>query len=200
MINDMTAQDPSLPELFVVIEGPSCGDAEFISCWLASAIEADGILRPYLLQNPDFKKQIICIEAAYLVAFTPAALAFVRKWFRAMGAFSIYLRSSQWSDMLAIMTDVGFFTKTGARYQMTVPKTLEIETITKALLRLASTEDDEYYLHHEMHLTTMNPQEAAAWESRLNQMPFAQRVADRNYLLEDHLDQGRSPSMTIIIE
>ncbi len=92
--------------------------------------------------------------------------------------------------MLAIMADVGFFTQTGARYQMTVPKSLEIETITNALLLLASTEDDEYFLHHEMVLTTMTQQEAAAWKSRLNQMPWARRDADRALLLDDCVDSS----------
>ena len=178
-------QVPSLSELFVVVEGPSCGDAEFVSRWLASAAEADGTLQPYLLHNPAFEQRIDRIEAEHSVEFTPAAMAFVQKWFRTLGAFTISLLDSQWSDMLAIMTGVGFFTRTGIRYQMTVPKDLKIEAITSALMRLAHTEDAECYLHHEMLLTTMNLQEAATWKSRLNRMPWAQRDADRALLLDD---------------
>jgi hypothetical protein len=38
------------------------------------------------------------------------------------------------------MAAVGFFTLTGDRYQMTVPKDLRVETTTNALLQLAATD------------------------------------------------------------
>jgi hypothetical protein len=57
---------------------------------------------------------------------------------------------------------------------------LKIET---TLLRLASTEDDEYQLHPEYIVNFLPKREAEAWSHRLECMPWMQRVADRELLL-----------------
>jgi hypothetical protein len=152
---------------------------------LGSALEADEILQSCVLQQPDFRERISRLEVLYCVEFAPAAMAFVRKWFLSLHAFSIHVLDSEWTEMLAIMIYVGFFQQTGARYQMTVPKSINITAITTALLRLASTEDAEYDLHPEDQMTTINRQEAETSKVRLNRISWEQRVADRESLLDD---------------
>jgi len=172
---------------FVLIEGPCCGDARFISEWLSRALKADEILQKMRLTDRDLFERIESLELIYSVAFAPVALACVRKWFRTLGAFTVNIPNSHWSDMLAVIADIGFLTQTGNRYQMTLPETLDRESIGSALLRLASTEDSEGCIHPEMLLLTITQPEAATWKKRLNKMPWAQRVADREILLGTEL-------------
>jgi hypothetical protein len=166
----------------VLIEGPSCGDARFISEWLSRALKADEILQKMRLTDRDLFERIELLECFYMVQFTPVALRCVEKWFRTLGAFTVNT-PNYWSDMLAVIADLGFLTQTGNRYQMTLPETLDNESIGSALLRLASTEDSEGCIHPEMLLLTITRPEAATWKKRLNKMPWAQRVADREILL-----------------
>jgi hypothetical protein len=65
-------------------------------------------------------ERIELLELIYVVAFAAVALACVRKWFRTLAAFTVNIPNSQWSDMLAVIADIGFLTQTGNRYQMTL--------------------------------------------------------------------------------
>jgi len=51
----------------VVVEGPSCGDAEFICRWLNAAMESDRLLQQHFEREPEFRTSIsgwkeYCIE------------------------------------------------------------------------------------------------------------------------------------------
>src|ERR1700757_4880110 len=118
---------------FILVEGPGCGDARFVSEWLSKALKADEILQQMRFTERDLFERIESLELIYRVAFAPVALACVRKWFRTLGAFTVNIPNSQWSDMLAVIADIGFLTQTGNRYQMTLPKTLDSESIGSAL-------------------------------------------------------------------
>jgi hypothetical protein len=168
---------------FILVEGPSCGDARFISEWLSSAIKADKLLQRLRTADQNFHERIQVLELMFGVEFAPAALACTRKWFRTLGAFTFKIPYSHWSDMLAVLAEIGFLTPTGNRYQMTLPETLDSASIRSALLRLASTQDDEGCAHPETLLLTITKTEAAVWKKRLNEMPVFQRVADREILL-----------------
>jgi hypothetical protein len=48
----------------------------------------------------------------------------------------------EWGELFSIMAQIGFFRRTGDRYQMTVPERISGSTIEAALLNLAVTEDD----------------------------------------------------------
>ena len=96
----------------VLIEGPSCGDARFISEWLSRALKADEILQKMRLTDRDLFERIDLLEVVYMVEFAEVALACVRKWFRTSGAFTFNIPHSEWSDMLAVIADLGFLTQT----------------------------------------------------------------------------------------
>jgi len=70
---------------------------------------------------------------------------------------------SEDADMFAMMTEMGFFAMTSQRYQMVIPKRLNMTKVKRALLRYAQTEDSEYILHPEHLVTAMPFLEAKAW-------------------------------------
>ena len=140
---------------FVVVECSLPGDAEFASRWLAAAIEADRILTGHRNANPDFERAIERLSVIYAVEFSSAAMAFVCIWLNNGPAFSLNLFDSEWSEAFAYMAEIGFFTRTDQHYQITHPRALTPETIAHALLQLATTEDEDFYLHPEWLLTTM---------------------------------------------
>jgi hypothetical protein len=47
------------------------------------------------------------------------------------------------------MAELGFFSSTGNRFQLTIPRDISGMKIERALLKLLSTEDDEYQLYPE---------------------------------------------------
>ena len=151
---------PSEQIPFVVVQCPSNGDAEFASRWLAAAAEADRILAHHRKASPDFERAIERLGVVYVVEFSPAAMAFVSLWINNGPAYYLNIFDSEWSEAFAYMAGIGFFTRTDQHYQMTHPHALSSRTIARALLQLAETEDEEFYLHPEWLLTTMTQEEA----------------------------------------
>jgi|SRR5450631_135784 hypothetical protein len=170
---------------WILVEGPGPGDAEFAAQFLQSALKADRLLQKEFSEHPDFRPTIERVEIARFVEFAPAALAFIAMWLKDVSTFKLGVLDSGLAETFVIMADAGFFTQTGHRYQMTIPKTLRIKTIRDSLLRLASTEDAECCLHPEWLLATMAIQMASDWQGRLDGLGWMQRVADRNALLAE---------------
>jgi hypothetical protein len=154
-MSDQSEQTP-----FVVVKCSLPGNAEFASRWLAAAVEADRILTGHRNANPDFERAIERLNVIYALEFSSAAMAFVCIWLNNGPAFSLNLFDSEWSEAFAYMAGTGFFTRTDQHYQMTQPPALTSETIARALLQLAATEDEDFYLHPEWLLTTMTEEDA----------------------------------------
>jgi hypothetical protein len=109
-------------ELFwVLVEGPGPGDAEFLGRWLLAAVEADQALQEQFRDNPTLKQQISTLEVAYIFSFAPAATRFVELLMKNLTAFSLQLWG-EWGEAFTVMAELGFFCRTGGRYQMTIPK------------------------------------------------------------------------------
>ena len=168
---------------WILIEGPSIGDADFTMAWLGAVVEADEVLEAYFQKDPRFRETLRRLEIASLIEFAPRALAFVRMWLEE-GVFAIDRFDSEYAEMFSVMAPVGFFTRTGQRYQMTIPQRVDIVAIRDALVRLAETEDKDGFLHPERLLVTMTRGEAESWKRRLMAMDRQQRLADREALLE----------------
>jgi hypothetical protein len=168
--------------LWVLVEGPGPGDAEFLGRWLLAAVEADQALQERFKKNPTLKKQINTLEVAYIFSFAPAATKFVELLMKNLTAFSLQLWG-EWGEAFTVMAELGFFCRTGDRYQMTIPQAISGSKIEAALIRLAATEDQEYLLHPEHLVTCLSRPEAKAWQLRLERLPWMQRVADRSVLL-----------------
>ncbi len=169
---------------WVLIEGPGSGDADFLGRWLLAAAQADQELQKKFERNPGLKQQISRIEVACNVSFSTAATKFVELLMKNLTCFSLSLWI-EWGEIFAIMTDLGFFRRTGDRYQMTIPKGISGSRVQAALLRLAATEDEEHLLHPEHLVTCLSKPDVQEWQLRLERQPWKQRIADRNVLLED---------------
>jgi hypothetical protein len=167
----------------VVIECPCCDDAEFIRGWLDAALQSDQLLQQHFEQKPDFRKIISRLEVEYCIEFAPAAAWFIRKWLKDKRSFYIDLLDSPWAEMFTVMVGVGFFTRTGNYYQMTLPGLVELESITESLHQFAETEDAWYFLHPERHIATQTRYQAKALYQRIRSKDEATRLADRAKLL-----------------
>jgi len=158
MNDEIAAEAP-----WVSVEGPGPGDAEFLGRWLLAAVEADHALQEQFRKNPGLRQQISRLEVLCLVEFSPAV--------------------DEWGEIFTVMTELGFFRLSGDRYQMTIPQEVSGSRIESALLRLAATEDEGYFLHPEHLVTCLTKLEARKWQLRLERLPWMQRVADRAVLL-----------------
>ena len=167
---------------WILVEGPEPSDANFAVQWLQLALKADRLLQIEVFADPDFRPPIEHNDIASFVAFAPAAMAFIAMWLEDKNSFKMDLPKTGLAEIFVTMTDVGFFTQTGDRYQMTIPKSLKRTAIRASLLRLASTEDAERY-HPELLVATMTNKAASDWQRRLRGLDSMQRIADRNALL-----------------
>ena len=82
-----------------------------------------------------------------------------------------------------MMVEMGFFVRTSERYQMMIPTSLNMKKVRAAMLKLAQTEDEQYYLHPEHLVVTMPYAQTKEWQARLHQMSQDHRCADRDLLL-----------------
>jgi hypothetical protein len=161
---------------------PGAGDAEFLGRWLLSAVEADQVLIEQFKGNPDLRQQISSLETAYIFSFAPTAMKCVELLMKNLTCFTLST-FDEWIEVFAVMAELGFFRLTGNRYQMTLPPTIRGSEVQSALLRLAATEDQEYYLHPEHLVTCLDKAEVQAWQQKLEALPWMQREAKRNLLL-----------------
>jgi hypothetical protein len=174
----------------VLVEGPGPGEAEFLGRWLLAVAAADRTLQEQFKRNTALKGQIRTLEIIYEVRFSSAATRFLELLMKDLTAFTLSIKDN-WIEPFSIMADLGFFRLTGERYQMTVPYEITGSRIEAALLKLAATEE-RYSMHPEHLVHCVTESYAQAWQSRLKKLPWMQRVADRNILLDDaDLDVGR---------
>jgi hypothetical protein len=169
---------------WVLIEGPKPGDAQFLGEWLLAAAEADKILQKQFQLDLGFKRAVARLEVVYAFAFSPTATKFIELLMTDLTAFPLSVIDEPLGESFVVMAELGFFTQTGNRFQMTVPKTINPARIRAALLRLASTEDDDFFLHPERLVNCTERRDALDWQARLNRLPYSQRIADRDILLD----------------
>jgi hypothetical protein len=184
--------------VWVVIEGPSCVDAEFIRRWLGAALASDQVLQHYFKQVPEFQKAVSRLEVGYLIAFAPAAAAFIRKWLKDRRSFSLNLHESTWAEIFTVMVGIGFFTRTGDYYQMTLPDCLELDAIIESLLQFAESEDEFSFLHPERHLATTTKYLAKLIQKKLHKKDEGARLADRERLLTEFKRDDGEMAMHLI--
>jgi hypothetical protein len=170
--------------LWVLIEGPAPGDAEFLGRWLLAAANADGMLQERFKHNPGLKDEIDSLEAVSDISFSLTAAKFVELLMKNLACFTLALWD-EWGQDFPVMAELGFFRLTGDRYQMTIPQEISGAMIETALLKLADTEDEECYLHPEHFVSCLEKTDADRWQRRLERLPQLQRAADRALLLEE---------------
>jgi hypothetical protein len=174
-------EEMAAEQLWVLVEGPGPGEAEFLGRWLLAAVEADRALQEQFKQNPDLKELMSRLELCWLIPFSLLAMDFVELLMTNRICFGLALCDS--GEAFSVMAQIGFFRLTGDRYQMTIPQEVSGSRIEAALLRLAATEDEESFLHPEHLVTCLSEADAKTWKHRLERLPWMQRVADRALLL-----------------
>jgi hypothetical protein len=134
-----------------------------------------------LSEDPDFRWRES--HQRRMTLNLPGALGAFKSIWEIEEIFLLELIESEWSEMFFVMVSLGFFTLTGDRYQMTIPRELKIETVKNAFRRIATTERRS--MLEERFLITVTEQEAVAWKRRLLALGSPQRLADREALLAE---------------
>ena len=168
--------------LAVLVEGPAWGDAEFYGNWLLMSAKANGLLRQARSDDPEFSQLIDTLEMLQCLDFGIMATVFLSQLADTnVQSFVIGLDAEDLVDFV-LMVEMGFFTLTGGRYQMTVPTKLDMELVKQAHLKLAGTEDEEW-IHPERFVIDMSRERAIKFQRLLRDMDQDQRLADRRALL-----------------
>jgi hypothetical protein len=167
----------------VLVEAPEWGDAEFYGQWLLAAAKALELLHQAKNDDPKFRAQIETLECVQCIDFGILATVFLSQLVnKEFYSFSVKTNSDDLWEF-TLMADMGFFTLTGDRYQMTLPTNLDITAIKKAHLRLAETEDEDWIHHPERLVVAMPSSRARMYQRLLRDMSQTQRLADRRALL-----------------
>ncbi len=141
-------------KLCVLIEGPLWGDAAFHGRWLLAAAKANALWQK-AISDPNFKKDVQRLMVAYNPDFGTCATILHKYLGGSLDGLAVCLLDNWKAEEFAMMADMGFFVRTGERYQMTIPTGLTLKKIKGAALKLAKTEDDEENLHPEYLVAAM---------------------------------------------
>ncbi len=170
-------------ESHVLVEGPSWGDAGFFGRWLLTAAKVNELLQQAKRDDPDFHRSVDNLEILRTLDFGIMAIVFVSQFAdKEFYTFVIDIVSSEDLIDFALMVEMGFFVLTGDRYQMTLPPTIDLETVKQAHLKLARTEDDDW-IHPERLVRGMSYTQARKYQHLLGKMDQDQRLAARQALL-----------------
>jgi hypothetical protein len=169
---------------FSVIEGPAWGDAEFYARWLASAAKAQGLWKK-ALKDREFRRQVKQFLYCYIPDFGMGAAALLGQLWKNGVSALVDLSEEQYSTDFAMMVTMGFFKRTGKRYQMTVPDQLNIEAVKSAALQMTHTLNSNYMPQPGVFVTSMRKDEARACRKRLRDMNQDLRIGKRSRLLRN---------------
>ncbi len=171
----------------ILVEGPRWGDAAFYGKWLIGAGKANTLWEK-AYKDPSFRKAVERLTVDYIPHFGILATVLLSYLEGNYYSFVVPVHNEMEGEVFTMMVEMGFFVLTGQRYQMVIPSRLTIGKVKKAALKLAQTEDHEYYLHPEHLVAAMPYAEAKTWQARLRHMDENHRCADRHLLLETPSD------------
>ncbi len=183
----MNLKDSNCP--CVLVEGPRWGDAAFYGEWLMLAARANALWE-IAIKEPRFKEQVFRLVVHHFPDFGICAIELLARLKESFASFIVRPVGDEEECVVEVMMmfAMGFFVRTGQRYQMVIPTRLSMARVKKAALKLAATMDEEHYLHPERLVVTMPYAEAKTWQGRLRRMNNDHRCADRRLLLETPSD------------
>ena len=168
----------------ILIETAGFGDAKFYAGWLSFAAKAENILVEIRKSDSEFRQKIEDLEGEYKLDFATAGALIVTHLGPEFPALAIDLyEECFYVDMFCIMAELGFYERTGDRYQMTLPVALGTTAVRQAVLKLANTMDEDEVAHPERLVVSLSGPQAKAWHRRLSEQSEAARLADREVLL-----------------
>lgn len=167
-IEDLTPKS----SLGVLVEGAQWGDAEFYGNWLLAAAKAEAFWKE-ASHDPDFAKEVDRLSVLTIPDFGMAATFFLMGLKDNSSSFVLNFNEGEGEgvDEFVMMADMGFFVRTGRGYQMAIPADLNLAKVKAAALTYAQTEDDEYYLHPEVVVSSMPLAEAL--QSQMRQLAIS---------------------------
>ena len=166
----------------VLVEGPGFGDTEFFGRWLLAAAKANAFWLN-ALEDKTFQSRVDLILCQCAIPDFGIGATTMLSWLEKKVASFVVDPNDTVGTEFVMMVEMGFFVLTGQRYQMVIPSRLTMEKVKRAAVKYAETDDTEFCLHPEYLIVTMPYGEANAWQTRLQNMDRAHRVADRNLLL-----------------
>ncbi len=185
-------------KLCVLIEGPRWGDAEFYGRWLLASAQVDRIWKDLIVNDATFRDRTLALDAIVCLDFglncTIIISKLAEKYRTAVIEPDGYDAEAVW-----MLTQLGFFTQTGDRYQMTIPGELQTDRVKQVLLALADQrhvkcrEVEAWYdtFGRERECRSLSPfflqcvprSQAAGWQQVLDSMEETERLAHRSLLL-----------------
>jgi hypothetical protein len=137
------------------------------------------------LKSPNFRKQVdrLCIPAYPDFGIGATVLLSRLKTNLASIILSLNEEDETLFEEFAMMAGMGFFVLTGERYQMVIPPQLNMKRVKITALKLAETEDEDFFLHPEYLVASVPYSQAKEWQARLRNMDEDHRCADRDVLL-----------------
>jgi|SRR5215471_3375285 len=167
----------------ILVEGPAWGDAEFYGQWLLEAAKAQRLLDHAKRDDLVFRQAIDTLEVVQLLDYGIMATIFLSQFAdKQFQTFIIDLASWDANDF-CLMAQMGFFALTGDRYQMVLPRNLDMERVKQAHLKLAETQDEDWVHHPERLIVAMPHARATRFQRLLGEMNQDRRLADRRVLL-----------------
>ena len=162
----------------VLVEGPAWGDAQFYGEWLLNAAKANELLKQARRDDPSFNKAVETLEVIYCLDFGISATVYL--WKLANEGKYTFVVDPCDQDLIdfALMVDMGFFTLTECRYQITIPCGLDLQNVKRAHLKLVETEDDEWN-HPERHILLVAHEELKEARRQLHEMNQSKRLRQR---------------------
>ena len=194
--NNLGNQNGSIEDIgpCALVEGPRWADAEFYGRWLLAAAKAEMLWRE-AYEDPSFSEKVMLVTMCCIPDFAIGATVLLSRFEKNLASVTVGLNRDDGEEFneLAMMCEMGFFLRTGERYQMVIPTDLNMETVKRAVLKFARTEDEDGCLRPESLVVTMPYAEARAWQSRLRRTNQARRLAERRTALQEG---GLSRTMT----
>lgn len=161
----VTAEPDRQARLYIPVEGPPFGDAEFYGKWLLAASKAEALWRE-LLKDEAFEKEVDDAFVAYVPDFGITASVMLMQLKECQTTLIVELESEEGQEF-AMMVEMGFFVLAEHSYKMTIPTALTAAKLKTGLVKYAKTKDEEFVPHPEYLVTTMPFAEAKSWQDRL---------------------------------
>ena len=165
LLNVAAAEYDQEVRLYIPIEGPPFGDAEFYGKWLLAAAKAEALWRE-ALKDQSFEKEVEDAFGYYIPDFGITASVMLMQLKEYQTTLIVKLESEEGQEF-AMLVEMGFFVLAEHSYKMTIPTALDCGEAEDSSSQVCQTKDEEFVPHPEYLVTTMPFAEGQSWQDRL---------------------------------
>lgn len=148
------------------------------SDWLLDAAKANALLKEANKSDAEFRRAIETLEVVRVIDFGIVATLFLAQLAEQAYSFIVDKDAPDLVEFV-LMAEMGFFTRTGDRYQMILPPNLDMNMVKQA--QLAKTENDDW-IQPEQLVVSIPYSQARKYQQLLRTMSQDRRLADRRAL------------------